>query len=432
MDVDMSHSIHDSTTNGTRTPVANPTLRDVRPILERKSDSIWARVEKSRDGIFDALHKICESDGFDALVIKSNPFVQPAWVKLECWIPKNPDLGRAVTERGSMVVTIHAKEFHRYELEYTVELQDRGWSKTYPRLRTFDAVQAIQVAQFLLAHGPKPELANLQVRVKPFEIWKPINKVNVLGTDWLGLTPIILIVLGIAFISLLPLGLFLLVAAGIVFYFLHQRRTVVLSPGKPVAEPRSLSLVDSWQAAISGLGADAELLRQRLFAVLRNPPMLELQSRVETIWYWGLDGTVEREQIVLTFRRAILFCHIYKYDQELYVGWDAHLNSGQWIEKTLSTGVHKETTELTQVNTVESSRQLLTEYDVTDVNCLIEWAHAKLVQLVKRLMEEREIDQEIDFQILRGDRQDLTKPQRTGEGIQQAAQRITRKLVRIG
>ncbi|HET9254489.1 MAG TPA: hypothetical protein VFO16_04715 [Pseudonocardiaceae bacterium] len=68
---------------------------------------------------------------------------------------------------------------------------------------------------------------------------------------------------------------------------------------------------------------------------------------------------------------------------------------------------------------------------------MIEWAHAKLVQLVKDLMEERKIDQEIDFKILRGERQDLTRReqesggvQQVSEGIQRAAQRMTRKLTR--
>jgi hypothetical protein len=430
---DMNQPIRDLTEGPTQISNVNSPLRDARPILERKPDGIWARVEQSRDTICDALRQACKNEGFDALVVKSLQFVQPAWVKLECWVPKNPELGRAVTERGSVVVTIEAKEFHRYELEYTVELHDRGWSKTYRRLSRFDSTHAVEIVRFLLLRDFKPELTNLQLRDKPTEIWKPENKVNVLRTDWLQAAPITLIVLGILFLTLfLPLGLLFLAGAGLAFYALHQRRAVVLSPGKPIVEPRTLTLIDSWQAVISGLGADAELLRQRLFTVLRNPPMVELRSRVEKIWYWGIDGTVEREQIVLTFRRAILFCHIYEYDQELYVGWDAHLNHGQWVEKTVGTGIHKESSEFTRVNTVERGWQPLTEYDITDANCLIEWAHAKLVQLVKHLMEEREIDQEIDFAIIRGGRQDLTRPEQTGEGIQQAARRVTRKLVRTG
>jgi hypothetical protein len=436
----MNHPIHDFTTNRAQAGISadSPALRNVQPVLERRSDSIWARVEQTRDMICDALRHSCENEGFDALVIKSPPFAHPAWVKLECWIPKNSELGQALTERGSVVVTIKAKEFHRYELEYSVELHDRGWSKTYPCLRNFDPIHAAQIARFLLVRGPEPELANLELRLEPSAVWMPANNVNVLRTDWLRLSPIVLIVLGITFLlsfpisfALPPIGIFLLAISGFVFNFLHKRRAVVLSPGKPVAEPRRLSVVDSWQAVISGLGADAELLRQRLFAVLRDPPIAGLKSRVEAIWYWGLDGKVEREQIVLTFRRAIFFCHIYEYDQELYVGWDAHLNHGQWVEKTVDTGIHKESGRFTQVNTVEPGWQPLTEYDVTDVNCLIEWTHMKLVQLVKRLMEERNIDQEIDFTILRGERQDLTRSQQTGEGIQQAARQDKRKLKRI-
>jgi hypothetical protein len=431
----MSHSIRDFGTNSrfTQDSTVGPTLRDVRPILERSPDSIWARAEQARDAISDIFRQSSKKEGFDALVLKSPPSVQPAWVKLECWIPKNPERGRAVTERGSALVTIVAKEFHRYELEYTVELHDREWSKTYRRLRRLDPAHLAQIVNFILVRGPKPKLANLQLRLfTPLQIWKPANKVDVLRMDWVKVIPVAMIILGLAFASLLPLALIFLVGSAFAYYFLDQRRGVVLSPGKPVTEPRNFSLMDSWQAVISGLGPDAELLRDRLFAVLRDPPMTGLHSRVETLWDWGLDGIVEREQVVLTFRRAILFCQIYEYDQELYVGWDAHLNHGQWVEKTVRTGIHKQSGDLTRVNTVVSGWQRLTEYDVTDGNCLIEWMHAKLVQLVKRLMEERKIDQEIDFKILRGERQDLTTSQQAGDRIQQAARRATRNVVRIG
>jgi hypothetical protein len=436
----MNWPIYDGKAGHANDAAARAALRDVQPILERRANSIWTRVEKRRDEICDVLRRACEDVGFDALVIKSAPFMQPAWVKLECWVPKHSER-REVTKRGSVVVTIVAKEFHRYELEYTVELHDRGWSKTYRGLRALEPVLITQIARFLLAHEPKPDLASLQLRSKPVEIWKPLNKVNVLRTDWLKAMPTFLFVLGFSFLigGLSLLTMLLWIGAGVSYYALRRRRAVVLSQGRPLSEPRTLSLVDSWQAAISGLGADSELLRQRFLTVLLNPPMSGLQSRVEKIWYWGIDGKVEREQIVLTFRRAIFFCHIYQYDQELYVGWDAHLNHGHWVEKTVGTGIHKQSNELTRINTVESGWRKFSEYDVTDANCLIEWAHAKLVQLVKHLMEERKIDQEVDFKILRGERQGLTRReqasggvQQAGEGIQQAAQRVTRKLMRTG
>jgi len=68
----------------TQVSAAGAALWDVRPILDRRRDSIWARVEKKRDDICEELRRACENEGFDAQVIKSMHFEQPAWVKLEC------------------------------------------------------------------------------------------------------------------------------------------------------------------------------------------------------------------------------------------------------------------------------------------------------------------------------------------------------------
>jgi hypothetical protein len=93
-----------------------------------------------------------------------------------------------------------------------------------------------------------------------------------------------------------------------------------------------------------------------------------LESRVEKIWDWGLDGIVERDQIVMTLRRGWVFCQIYGYRDELYVGWDAHLNSAQRVETTVATGIDKQTRSLIRVNSVQSGEQPLTDYDVVDLN----------------------------------------------------------------
>ncbi len=405
-----------------------PPRLDVLPVLERGGSNIWARVERARDQLCELFQRVSDELGYEALVIKSGPFVQPAWVKLECWLPKN---GRAVTDRRWVTVTIDAKEFHRYELEYTVELHDRGWSKTYRGVFQFDAELAAEVARFCLARGPRPRFDTNQTRQRPYELWKPLNKVEAVSIDWLQVGFVASIVVGV-FTLALGIGLVFLGLAAALFYALKQRRCMVRCSGKPEGEPRTLVRVDSWQAVISGLGDNAPELRQRLIEVLGRSPITNAHVNVERVWYWGLDGKVEREQIAILFRRTIVFCHIYQYDNELYVGWDAHLNAGQWVEKTLATGIEKATGVPTQINTVVPGYQPLSEYDITDVDCLIEWTHTKLVQLVRRMMEERKIDQEIDFSILRGQRQDLTKERREGVGdaAQNAARNLKRKLLR--
>lgn len=396
-------------------------LQDIQPVLEQKADSIWTRVDQARDDLCDALHRACGAEGFDALVIKSDPFVYPAWVKLECWTPKDRKKGHKVTEREHALVTIEAKEFHRYNLEYKVEVYGRGWMKTYPRLREFGPKNAGELAHFLLSHSRRPRFAK-QLRQKPSQIWKPRNKVDVLRTDWLKVALAALAALGLFAISMrvASLGLLFLVGAGGAFVRLRRRRAVVLTSEQPEAEPRLLRLVDSWQAVIPRLGNDAQLLRERFLTVLKKPPMTGFQFRIERIWYWGLDGKVEREQIVLILGRALVFCQIYEYDQELYVGWGSHLNNRQWFERTVGTGIHKETGVFTQVNTLRPGFQPLTGSDLNDLNCLSEWAHSKLVQLVQHLMEERGIDEEIDFKIIRGERQGLTDTEepRAGEARQ--------------
>jgi hypothetical protein len=414
---------------------------DVLPVLERRSDSIWAEAERRRDEIYAALQEVCRERGFNPALLKSNEFVQPAWVSIEAWIPRN---ARDITKRRFASITIQATEFHRFKFEYTVEIRDGDWKKTFSRLRDFDRSHAALVAEFVLGNGRKPALARLELRDHALKLWKPKNRVNSLTSDAISVAARVLLVGGVVLVllagattaALAVVGLLALIAGAVLAVVARRRRAVVLSSGKPFAEPRSLVRVDSWQAMISGLGGDADLLRQHLLALMATPPMEGCTEQVEQIWYWGLDGKVEREQIVMTLRRGIVFCHIYAYDRELYVGWDAHLNSGQWVEKTVATG-RSRTGEYTQLRTVVSGVQWLTEYDLIDVCCLSEWIHAQLVTVLQRLIKERQIDQEIDFKIIRGNRDDFNRNRGGGtsgghHGARSAAKRLGARLSRLG
>lgn len=404
------------------------TMENVLPILRRSEDTIWAQVEAKRDELFAALQAACRDEGYEALVIKSGPFIQPAWVKVECWIPSADD-GKS-TRRAWAVIKIHAREFYEHPMEYSVDFHDRGWSRSFTRLVGLDTIDAEMVARFVLGRSKAPSLVPKKVRSFRWQVWRPRNKLNVLAPDWLKVGNLIALVLALALIaSAQPAGFLLLLASITAMVELSRRRADVVSSGKPRAEPRQLHRVDSWQVVISGLGGQSALLRTRLLDQLATPPMEGLEARVENIWDWGLDGIVERDQMVMTLRRASVFCQIYAYGDELYVGWDAHLNSAQWVEKRVAAGVDKHTRKLMRVNSVERGNQPLTEYDVIDVNCLAEWTHARLVQLVKRLMAERKIDQEVDFQIIRGDRPKTGETQKTRESIREGIGQLSR-LVR--
>jgi hypothetical protein len=217
------------------------------------------------------------------------------------------------------------------------------------------------------------------------------------------------------------IGWVLLVGAALGLYLLSRRPVLVRSSGKPIAEPRNLVRADSWQTVVSGLGRDEQYFRETFLRALDEAPITGLCHRVEHIWYWGLDGQEERDQLVVSFRRGIIYCQIHRYDNELYVGWDGHLNIGQWVEETITQGLDRQSACLARATTVIPGTQAVTEYDITDLNCVMEWIHAKFIQILKKLMDERKIDQEIDFQILRGERKDLTQAGKRDTSVRKAA-----------
>ena len=183
---------------------------------------------------------------------------------------------------------------------------------------------------------------------------------------------------------------------------------LVRSSGKPMAEPRILHYLDSWQTVVFGAGDAEPLVRQRMIDRLTSAGD-RFHCGVERIWDWGLDGKTEREQIVLRLGRALVFTQIHRYGDDLYVGWDAQMNLGTWREKPLGSGIDRESGRRIRLQTVEQTLQRTTEYDLIDLNCLAEWTHAQVTQLLKQFLKERQIDQEIDFSIIRGERKGLTQ-----------------------
>jgi hypothetical protein len=379
---------------------------DVQPILARTAESFWSRAESIRDHLYASATKICEQENVDGLVLMSDPFVHPAWVKFECWIRQGHT---SLTERALVIVEIQPKPWHRFEFEYNVKLEDRGTTTTYNRLSAFDAEMLSSVMRYLLRRAPEPRLAAYKLRSFDWQLWRAKNEVNAVHWDVLGTFLNLLILVGFIGLFLIPVG-WLLTVIGAAAYYASSKRTVqVRSTTKPPSEPRSLVRIDSWQAVVFGLGKDAARFREQFLASLSSPSIKNLRHSVEHIWHWGLDGKVEREQIVLGFERSLVFCQIHAYDDDLYVGWDGHLNVGQWVEQTVARGIDRSAGSLVEVKTLEAGVQNVSEYDVHDAGCLMEWAHARLSQQIKRLMEERKIDQEIDFKVLRGERQGLTK-----------------------
>lgn len=208
-------------------------------------------------------------------------------------------------------------------------------------------------------------------------------------------------------------GVMLMLLGGVGIFVFYRSPTLVYSSGKPLAEPRVLSYLDAWQTVIFGAGDGADKIKNELLTFFQGYDQNRFTFSLEKIWRWGLDGKVEREQIVLSYGRGLIFCQIYKYGSDLYIGWDAHLNIGSWMERELAKGIDRETGKRVKVMTIEQAVQPFTEFDLVDLNCLLEWTHAQVTQVLKKYIKESEIDQEIDFAIIRGDRQSIIETDET-------------------
>ena len=265
---------------------------------------------------------------------------------------------------------------------------------------------------YLLGRERKLKLA--EFRKVGWHLWKPKNKVSDLRKSYLVTVTTVCLLVGFLSLFLVQIDSSFAIAAlvGLAIGFMGlwlaaKRKLVIRTEGKPYGEPRQLIRVDSWQTVLFGIGDHVDDFRLRFFELLKGFPTDKFQYHLEKVWYWGLDGKEEREQIVLTHGRGILFAQIYRYGRDLYVGWDGHLNSGQWVEQTLNKGIDRNTKLPTAITYVQAGTQNVNEYDVIDLSCLMEWTHAQLVKLCKQFIQELRIDQEVDFKILRGERQGL-------------------------
>lgn len=382
---------------------SSPAWIAAQPILERSEDGLFPQAERLRSEVCHSFERQLHALQIDGLVLESSPHVHPCWVKLECWLPAGQ---RLLSERVSALVEIELKPYHRSPLLLNLKWHNRGKEKQVSGLMRLGDAETGALLKHFFRGSPEPAFGNLQIRQLPWQFWRPTNRLDSFRTDWAAQVPALLTFLGAATISL-GIGIVFLIGAFAYWLYLQQRTLTVRTSGKPMLEPRILSTVDAWQTIIFGAGADAEWMKQTFLHSTQRSPHPQFRASVERIWYWSLDSKEEREQIVLSFRRGLVFVQIHGYSGELYVGWDAHLNQGTWIEQPIATGIDKETGRLTQINTVVQGRLPVNEYDVSDLSCLTEWVHGQLVYIVKQYLAHRQIDQEIDFKIIRGERKGL-------------------------
>lgn len=385
--------------------------------IPRTEDSVFSQLEAVKERLAADLTAACAKLELPGEVTKSALHQQDPWAQWTATLvsPLN-DRGR-LQRRLALRVRARGVPFHRYPVLYRVELFDNDFHGVADDVLRCDAGDVERVLDALgRGRVPTRRLARRLglPHLRPGLLGVPflfgvVNKIDILRGRydvWVGaLAALGCFMAGAAMVEVdgvLAAPLFVLALVALLWWVLLLRRNHwVVSSGKPASEPRTLERWDEWQVLLPGIGRSAGVLRQELLGEITKASPPEARAVLEDEWNWGLDGKEVRARLVVTYRRALVFVHVNSYGDDLYVGWNAHVNRGQWSEVEVARGVLRGTSELVALRTVQHAVQPVTEFDLQDATSVGEFVHRHAAKLVRRLLKEHEIDVELDFKVVR-------------------------------
>jgi hypothetical protein len=414
------------TTSPTAPPVASraavqtqpaSTVEQCQPVLRADASNVWANIESELQRIDAAMKNACAALGIEAYIARKNAFEFLNSVYFEAWIPIGND--PHLTERVWAQVTLQPKPWHTYPIEYAIKAHSRGHDKPFGLYGALPDENIHALLTYLVRDGTKPSFSPA-LREPHHKFPKTLStfKNKPVGMKSDGVTNVATFFAAACVLAFFASGslpgdegvfvvgaaIFILVVCLIVMVARAGGPYAIRSTGRPDFQPRVMRVYDSWQVVLFGAGPSREVFYERFLDVLRNAPIPDMKAEIEPVAYRVLGELVSREQIVLSARRGIIYCQIYPFGNDLYVGWQSFLNRGCWNEFVVSQGFDKITGRRVKFQSVNVGSENLCEYDYADTNCLTEWTHAQMVALIRQLMAELKIDQEIDFKIVRGDR----------------------------
>jgi hypothetical protein len=383
-------------------------------VIPRNDSNSFSRGILFRDRLYEAIEAICRANGTKVIGYKSHNASGLLWVRFDYDLPQDRD---SLTLRASLKVTVDRMDFHRFEHILTLETTRGTRTKTVHGLVELLKEDIGALDEYLARGGAYPRLRSRRVQTNGLQFWRPANRVAEIGKDWVVICAVIGFIVGFLLFGIAPPVGVLVFLSAVVFlgWFMYQRKTYVLTTGKPQYDPRIHLRMDSWQSTIPGLGTRRREVRDAIYRRLASAKERGVKIVVEKIWYPGVDGKVERRQIVSTYRRAIGYLHVEAYGDDLYVGWDTHVNAGTWVEQTIARGIDKRSGVYVVANRVVPGSQIPNEFDITDTNFLTEWIHATVVKIIRLKMEEHKIDEQIDFTVHRESRNEVFAAMQTGD-----------------
>lgn len=136
---------------------------------------------------------------------------------------------------------------------------------------------------------------------------------------------------------------------------------------------------------------------------------IELHQRFTTS-----RGCEEREILVLTKGQTTLHVHIYPFANDAFVGWESYLNWNSWVETAPISTTVKNGKKL-NYRSLDVGVYIPTDFDLIEADVLAETTHRIIVDEIKAFLKEKEIEADLDFKIIRGDRANALKEGKDGK-----------------
>lgn len=396
-------------------------LLDARP-MAAKGGGTWDLAFERQAEIAAIVRENLDRLDIDALVQQSQRGIAPPWVKVEAWLPVAGQPGR---QRATLEFVIDNASFNIHPTLVTARLSRGNRAIAVDRRPQFEDSDVAQWVRHALDRGPSPSnytpvsdaVLHMICAFIPFvhgPHHNPLRRQFRSNIDGAGL--LFMASLGLLVLSLISLAqpyagfgalfgvLFGIAGLAGATTMSAQRKSLVAAAHQPEETPARLVGVDSWHAVVQGLGPDAEAMKQNLRRELVALSDDGVVVGEETFGYRTAYGYEERQRLFISKGQSVVHLHIYPFGHDAFVAWQSHLNWSKWTEQppVSNRGIDNYRVEFRDV---AKGTYIPSQLDLIDLNALADLVHRRLTDTLKRTLRERSIDQEIDFEILRGDRE---------------------------
>jgi len=410
---------------------------DVRPVRPASQESPWAIANSLRDRIAKQVSETLQAEGVQALVYSSQVGNYPPWVRLEAWLPvdrlTNP-VGE-IRSRSDLEFVVDVRPYNKHPFVKTVRLTRGNRKFTLIKRPRLSAHDVTEWTRYALQRGDRPRsyapwrdglLSLVGLIIRPLHptrnpvarkfrtgFWRPSTILMALFFLLQVLTllapriPAVQPVVGL--VSLALIGVVVLAAVGA-----FRRKKIISVVAQPPAAPRNLGIVDTWSAVVVGVGNDFERIKLRLVTNLAESSTLGAACSVEMHSYRTPDGYEERERLVIAKDQGQVHVIIHQFGPDVFVGWQAFLNWAGWAE-TKPLAVKIANRQRIEFVDVRPGFYVPQQFDLMDLNTLSEFVHQRMERDLRSILREKSIDQEIDFEVVRGDRANALDSARHGK-----------------